>query len=67
MEIPPLSHTFRSTGFINPMIVWSKDREMLTDIDKVFGSLSINMVEDENLEAMSTGLPPFPRGQTLEN
>ena len=54
MEIPPLSHTFRSTGFINPEVVWSKDKEMSTEVDEAFGSFSIDMVEVEDLEAMST-------------
>ena len=65
MEIPSLIHTFRSVGFINPETVWSKDKEI--SVDKAFGSLSIDMVEVEDLETRSTGLPPFPRGQTLDN
>ena len=48
MEIPSLSHTFCSVGFINLGAVWSKDKEMLTDMDEAFGSLSIDMVEVEN-------------------
>ena len=51
MEIPPLSHTFRSTGFINPGAVWSEDKKM--PMDKAFESLSIDIVEVEDLEAMS--------------
>ena len=65
MEIPLLSHTFRSVGFINPEAIWSEDKEIL--VDKAFGSLSIDMVEVEDLEAMSTELPPFPRGRILDN
>ena len=67
MEIPLLSHTFRSIGFINPEAVWSKDKEMSTDVDKTFGSLSIDMVEVEDLEVMSIGILPFPLGQSLDN
>ena len=48
MEIPPLSHTFRSAGFINPGAVWSKDKEMSTDVYEAFGSLFIDMVEVED-------------------
>ena len=40
---------------------------MSTDIDKAFGSLSIDMVEAENLKARSIRLPSFPRGKTLDN
>ena len=65
MEIPPLSHTFRSAGFINLGAIWSEDEEI--SVDKAFESLSIDMVEDENLEVMSTRLPPFPRRQVLDN
>ena len=61
MEIPPLSHTFRSASFINPRAIWSREKEMSTDIDKAFGSLSIDIVEVEDLEEMSTRLPLFPR------
>ena len=65
MEIPSLSHTFYSTSFINRGAVWSEDKEI--SVDKAFGSLSIDMVEVEDLEAMSIGLPSFPRGQVLDN
>ena len=53
MEIP------RSAGFINPRAVWSKDKEMSTDVDKAFKSLSINMVEVGDQEVGGTRLPPF--------
>ena len=34
---------------------------------ETFGSLSIDMVEIEDQETKNAGLPPFPRGQTLNN
>ena len=34
MKIPPLSHTFRSAGFINPREIWSKAKEMSTEVDE---------------------------------
>ena len=34
---------------------------------KTFGSLSIDMVEGEDQEAKNIRMPPFPRGQTLNN
>ena len=67
MEIPPLSHTFRLAGFINPGAVWSKVEEMLTEVDKAFESLSIDMIEVEDKEASNTRLLSFPWGQTLDN
>ena len=67
MEIPPLSHTFRSAGFINPGAIWSKAEEMSTEMNEAFGSLSIDMVEVGDQKPMSIGLPPFLQGQTLDN
>ena len=52
-----MSYTFRSAGFINPKAIQGKDKEI--SVDKAFGSLSIDMVEVKDLEAMSTRLPPF--------
>ena len=65
MEIPPLSHTFRSAGFIIPKAIQGKDREI--SVEEAFESLSIDMVEVEDQEASNTGLPPFSRGQILDN
>ena len=67
MEIPLLSHTFRSACFINPGVIWSKAEEMSTEVDEAFESLSINMVEVGDQEGSNTRLPPFPQGQTLDN
>ena len=65
MEIPPLSYTFHSACFINSEAIQGKDKEI--SVEKAIESLSIDMVEVEDLEAMSTGLPSFPRGQVLDN
>ena len=65
MEIPSLSHTFRSADFIIPEEIQGKDREI--SVDEAFGSLSIDMVEVEDQEASNTRLPLFPRGQILDN
>ena len=46
---------------------WSKTEEMSTEVDEAFGSLSIDMVKDGDQEISNTGLPPFPRGQALDN
>ena len=67
MEIPPLSHTFLSAGFINPEAILSKAEDMSIKVDEAFESLSIDMVKVGNREASNTGLPPFPRGQILDN
>ena len=64
MDIPPLSSSFLSARFINPEMIQGDDEEMMVE---TFGSLSIDMVEVEDQEAKNTGLPPFPRGQTLNN
>ena len=64
MDIPPLSSSFLSTGFINPEMIQGDEEEVMVE---TFGSLSIDMVEVEDQEAKNPGLPPFPRGQTLNN
>ena len=67
MNIPPLSSSFLSTGFINPNMAQGSEEEVMVDVVETFGSLSIDMVEIEDQEARGTGLPPFPQGQTLDN
>ena len=67
MDIPPLSSLFLSTGFINLDTIQGDEEEVMVDIEKTFRSLSIDMVEVEDQKAKDTGLPPFPRGQTLNN
>ena len=39
----------------------------MVDVVKTFESLSIDMVEVDDQEASNTRLPPFPRGQILDN
>ena len=39
----------------------------MVDVVKTFGSLSIDMVEVDDQKASNIGLPPFPRGQILDN
>ena len=67
MDIPPLSSSFLSTGFINPDTLQGDEEEVMVDIAETFGSLNIDMVEIEDQEAKDTRLPPFPSGQTLNN
>ena len=67
LDIPPLSSSFLSAGFINPDTIQGDEEEVMVDIAKTFGSLSIDMVEVEDQGAKDTRLPPFPRGQTLSN
>ena len=67
LDIPPLSSSFLSTGFINPDTIQGFEEEVMVDIAETFGSLSIDMVEVEDQETKDIGLPPFPRRQTLNN
>ena len=67
MDIPPLSSSFLSASFINLEMIQDNEKEMMVEVAKTFGSLSIDMVKVEDQEAMGTGLLPFPRGQTLNN
>ena len=64
MDIPPLSSSFLSVGFINPNLIQGSEEEVMVE---TFGSLGIDMVEVEDQEAKDTELPLFPRGQTLNN
>ena len=43
------------------------EEEVMVDVAKTFGSLSIDMVEFEEQKARGTGLPPFLWGQILDN
>ena len=59
MNIPPLSSSFLSVGFINPDMIQGSEEEVMVDVAETFGSLSIDMVEFEDQEARGTVLPPF--------
>ena len=65
MKIPSLGYTFHSAGFIDPEVIW--DKEMSTDMEEAFESLSIDMVEVEDRKARGTGLPPFLQRHTLDS
>ena len=67
MDIPPLSSSFLSMGFINPDTIQGDKEKMMVYVAKTFGSLNIDMVEVEDQEAKDARLPPFPHGQTLNN
>ena len=67
MDIPSLSCSFRSAGFVNPEVIQGNGEKVMIDMAETFGSLSIDMVEVEDQGAMDTGLPSFPRRQTLNN
>ena len=67
MNIPPLSSSFLLAGFINPEMIQGNEEEVMADVAKTFRSLSIDMVKVEDQEASNTRLPPFPRGQILDN
>ena len=67
MDIPPLSSLFLSADFINPETIQGNEEKVMVDVAKIFGSLSIDMVEVEDQEAKDAGLPSLPRGQTLNN
>ena len=62
MDIPPLSSSFLSAVFINLDIIQGDEEEVMVDMAKTFGNLSIDMVEVEDQKANDIGLPPFPRG-----
>ena len=67
MDIPPLSSSFLSAGFINPEMIQDNKEKVMVEVAETFGSLSIDMVEVEDQEAKDIRLPSFPHGQTLNN
>ena len=67
LDIPPLSSSFLSAGFINLDTIQGDEEDVMVDIAETFGILNIDKVEIEDQEAKDTRLPPFPRGQTLNN
>ena len=67
MVIPPLCSSFLSAGFINPDTIQGDEEEVMVDIAETFRNLSIDMVEVEDQEMKDARLPPFPRGQILNN
>ena len=64
IDIPPLSFSFLSAGFIHLEMIQGNEEEVM---EETFGSLSIDMVEVEDQGATDTRLPLFSRGQTLNN
>ena len=56
MEIPSLSHTFRSTSFIILEAIQGKEKEI--SVDEAFGSLSVDMVEVGDQHKAT----PIPKG-----
>ena len=67
LEIPSLNNSFISEGFVNPKVIQCKGKERKMDMEKAFRSLSIDMVEVKDQETRDTRLPPFQRGQILNN
>ena len=59
MDIPPLSFSFLSAGFINPDILQGDEEEVMVDIAETFGSLSIDMVEVEDKKQKTQDCPRF--------
>ena len=67
MVIPPRSFSFLFASFVNSKMIQGNEEEVMVEVAKTFGNLSINMVEVEDQKAKDTRLPAFPRGQTLNN
>ena len=48
MNIPPLSSSFLSAGFINPDVIQGSEEEVMVNVARTFESMSIDMVEFED-------------------
>ena len=51
MNIPPLSSSFLSASFINPDMIQGSEEEVMVNVVRTFGSMSIDMVEFEDQKA----------------
>ena len=66
MKIPPIDQTFCSTRFIHP----DQAREVVEKINmtmKAFKELMVGAIGEDGSEDGRSELPPFPRGQELNN
>ena len=59
MNIPPLSSSFLSAGFINLDTIQGDEEEVMVDVVETFESLSIDMVEVKDQEAKAQDCPRF--------
>ena len=50
MNIPPSNSSFLSAGFINPDMIQGSEEEVMVNVARTFGSMSIDMVEFEDQE-----------------
>ena len=66
MDIPPLSSSFLSTGFINLEIFQGNEEEVMVDIEETFGSRSIDMVEVEDQEAKDATVPTWINSEQFD-
>ena len=71
MEIPLLSYSFGSLGFINLKLTQNGENDMMMDADmdvnEAFESLTIGMIGADEPKARNIGLPPFSCGHVLNN
>ena len=66
MKIPHIEHTFHSVGFIHPDQV-REEEEQINMIVETFEELMVGAIGGDGSEDGRFELPPFPRGQELNN
>ena len=66
MKIPHLYHTFRSAGFIH--LDQAREEEEKTNMTvEAFEELTVGAIGEDGFEDRRSELPPFLRGQELNN
>ena len=66
MKIPPIEHTFRSVGFIHPDQAREEEEKINMTVE-AFEELTVGAIGEDDSEDRRSELPPFSRGQELNN
>ena len=66
MKIPSVDHTFCSVGFIHPDQAREEEENITMTVD-AFEELMVSAIGEDGFEVERFELPPFPRGQELNN
>ena len=66
MKIPHLYHTFRSAGFIH-LDQAREEEEKINMTVEAFEELTVGAIGEDGSEDRGSELPPFSRGQELNN
>ena len=66
MKIPPIDHTFHSVGFIHPNQAREEEEKINMTLE-AFEELMVSTIGENGFKEGESELPPFSRGQELNN